>query len=298
MLFVVASGGVYAQQDPMYTHYLFNTLAINPAYAGSRGALSLSALARMQWVGIDGAPNTQTFFAHTPFISYNMGLGLTVIHDKVGPVNRTLFFGDYSYSLIFNDDSRLSFGLKAGFDLMKADLASLDVNQSGDESFTEDIENRFMPNFGAGIYYRSNRWYAGISTPQLIENKIKKGSETVDEISQSRHYFLIGGCILKMNQNFKLKPAALVKATAGAPVGMDFTASLIYRDFISFGLAYRRQDSFGALLEINLTDQLTVGYAYDYIVSELNYGTNGSHEIMIRYDFNQKTKKIFSPRYF
>ncbi len=289
--------GVHAQQDPMYTHYLFNTLSINPGYAGSRGVLSLSALSRMQWVGIDGAPLTQTFVAHTPFINYNMGLGFTVVNDRIGPINQTLLFVDYSYTVRVNDNSKLSFGLKGGMDLLAAKLTSVETGDATDEAFKSDISGKILPNFGFGMFYHSDRWYIGLSTPKLLENKIE-GTTQVTEISQSRHYFLICGYVLDINEHIKFKPTTMVKITSGAPVSFDLTANFLFREKLLLGAAYRRGESFGALLELKITDQLRAGYAYDFMVSDLRKASAGSHEIMIGYDFNYKREKMLSPRYF
>jgi len=294
---IAASTGLFAQQDPMYTHYLFNTLSINPAYAGSRGVLNLTALSRMQWVGIDGAPKTQTFVAHTPFIKYNMGLGLTVVNDRIGPVNENLFFVDYSYTINVTSNSKLSFGLKAGVDLLGVRLTSVQIDDPADEMFLNDIKGKVLPNFGFGLYYHGDRWYAGISTPKLLENKIE-GTSQYNQISQSRHYFIIGGYIFDINQDIKFKPATLIKITSGAPIGLDLTANFMYRDKAALGVAFRRGESFGALLEIRLTEQIRAGYAYDFMISELRKASGGSHEIMISYDFKFSREKMLSPRYF
>lgn len=287
----------FAQQDPMFTQYMFNTLAVNPGYAGSRGALNVTGLLRNQWVGIDGAPKTQTFFAHTPIINKNMAVGLSVVNDKIGPINQTFIYGDYSYTIKVTDNSKLAFGLKGGVNIIKGNLTSVDLTEQNDQSFSSNIDYKPLPNFGFGLYYHSERWYVGLSTPKLLENKIE-ASVDYSKLSEKRHYFLIGGFVVDISESVKFKPSILTKVTVGAPVSLDFTANFLFKDKIWLGAGHRLGDSFSALMQLQLNEQLRVGYAYDYTISKLTKYNYGSHEIMLSYDFIYRKDKILSPRYF
>ncbi|HBX50049.1 MAG TPA: hypothetical protein DEH02_03165 [Bacteroidales bacterium] len=289
---------VFSQQDPMYTHYMFNTLAVNPAYAGSRGMLNVSGLFRTQWVGLNGAPTTQTAYVHSPFLEKKMGLGLTVVNDKIGPINQTMFFGDYSYTIQTTEKTKLAFGLKAGFNMLKVGLSDVNTNNAttADQAFQQDIKNKIAPNFGFGMYYYSDLWYVGVSTPKLIENKYANNAES--DAAEKRHFFVIGGYVFNLNESVKFKPAVLGKFTDGAPVSIDLTTNFLFHEKFWLGAAYRFGDSFSFLIELQVTDQLRVGYSYDYNTSQLKKVNSGSHEIMLSYDFQFSRGKIISPRYF
>ena len=285
-----------AQQDPMYTQYMYNTLSVNPGYAGSRGALSITGLVREQWVGIKGAPSTQTLTLSSPIYSDNMGLGLSVINDNVGPIHQTMLFADYSYSIQTTENAKLAFGLKAGVNVFQADLLSLHPNQTGDAAIY-NISNRLLPNVGVGAYYYSDKGYVGISAPKLLQHNLKTGETS--ESKERRHYFLIGGYVFDLSESLKLKPSFLVKAVQGAPVSIDVTANLFIHDKLGIGLAHRLDDSFSGLLQYYFTPQFRVGYAYDFTMTELRHYNSGSHELMLGYDFNfVDDKRIRSPRFF
>lgn len=286
-----------AQQDPMYTHYMFNTLSINPAYAGSREALNVSGLLRAQWVGIKGAPMTQTAYIHSPIFNYSMGLGLSVVNDKIGPINQTVIYGDYSYTVKLTETQKLSFGLKGGFNYMTGSLTSLETIQSNDQAFNQDVSSRLLPNFGFGVYYHSDYWYLGASTPKLIENKIVQNTD-LKASKEQRHYFIIGGAVINLGDAFKFKPSTCIKMTQGAPLAWDVSGMIMFREKLWLGGAYRWDDSFSFILQIQATDQLSIGYSYDINTSNLRKYNYGSHEIYISYDFVFKRDRIMSPRYF
>ncbi|MEI7594700.1 MAG: type IX secretion system membrane protein PorP/SprF [Bacteroidota bacterium] len=289
--------GTYAQQDPMFTQYMFNTLSVNPAYAGSRGVLNITGMSRNQWIGMEGAPRTQTFFAHTPFRSENVGLGLSVVNDRIGPTNQTMVYGDYSYTIKITEKSKLAFGLKAGFSILKGNLLSVGTDQPDDQAFAANISYKPLPNFGFGMYYHSERWYMGLSTPKIIENKTESSVE-YSKLSEKRHYFFIGGFVTDINQDIKFKPSVLTKVTMGAPVSIDLNANFLFKEKLWVGAGYRIGDSFSATMLIQVSSQLRVGYSYDYTTSKLSNYNFGSHEIMLSYDFKYKKDKILSPRYF
>ena len=290
-----------AQQDPMYTHYAFNTLAVNPAYAGSREALTLTALHRSQWVGFDGAPVTQTLTLHSPLLNNKLGLGLTITNDNIGPMNFTSFNVDFAYKIKLSENGTLSLGLKGGGNLLQGELTSLSLDQGGDVAFSQGISSRFLPNFGFGAYYYTPTWYVGLSTPKLLQNTYVENMPTSVSREQ-RHYYLIAGTVFNLTESekVKLKPTAFVKVTESAPVEADLTAMFILYDKVELGAMYRTGDALGLLLGYDFTPQLRVGYSYDFSYANKTTQYNGgSHEIMIRYDLVFKNKgKIVSPRYF
>ena len=294
---------LHAQQVPIYTHYLYNTLVVNPGYAGSREALTVTALHRSQWVGFDGAPTTQTLTLHTPIINQHIGVGLSVMKDKIGPINNTSIVGDFAYIMQLNKKSKLALGLSAGANIFQANLNTLQLDQQNDQVFQNNIENKTTPNFGFGVYYSRERFYAGVSVPNLMENNYSKITTTdVGTLiaKEQRHYFFIAGTVLNINDNLAFKPTTLVKVTGAAPAQVDLTASFIIVKKLLVGAMIRSGDAVGALIGLDITEQMHVGYSYDW-----SYGLNsskynqGSHEIILRYDFIFPSKKqVHSPRYF
>lgn len=302
ILMFILSLALNAQQDAMFTHYAYNTLAINPAYAGTRDALTVTGLSRMQWVSFDGAPVTQTLTLHTPIISQNIGLGVSVLNDKIGPTNNLSLYVDFSYKIKVSEKAHLSFGLKSGLHYKKADLNSLLVEDASDPFFMADEQSKLLPNFGFGLYYFSDKYYVGLSIPKLLENNYTENtvSGDVNLVSEQKHYFLIGGAVFKLSESIDLKPTSFLKITNGAPIELDITANFIFMDRFWTGIMYRTGDALGALAGINITDQFAVGYSFDWSASNRTFRYNqGSHEIMLRYDFIYKEKNMIrSPRYF
>lgn len=302
---VIALGAITAnaQQAPMYTHYMYNTLVINPAYAGSRDALTVTALHRSQWVDFKGAPLTQTVTAHGPLKNEHIGLGLSLTNDKIGPSNNTAVFADFAFRIKLNENSKLALGLSAGANIFQAKLSTLNLDQESDPVFQDNIRNRTTPNFGFGAYYSRERFYAGVSAPNLLQNNYSvvtaaDGTSLVGK--EQRHFFFIAGTMIKLSENLGFKPTTLIKVTAGAPVQADLTASFVIMDRVLLGVMHRTGDSFGALVGVDITEQLHVGYSFDWSYGLQTFKYNqGSHEIMLRYDFLSASKKqIHSPRYF
>jgi len=299
LIFFMMIWNIRSQQDPMYTQYMYNTLSVNPAYAGSRDALSITGLLREQWVGIDGAPSTQTLTIHSPVYSDNMGLGLSVVNDEVGPIHQTMLFADYSYSIQATETSTLAFGLKAGVNIFQADLLSLTPNEGGDPAIY-NVDNRLLPNIGVGVYYYSDKGYIGVSAPKMLEQMINEYIDgTVTENKERRHYFLIGGYVFDLSEDVKFKPSFLLKAVVGAPLSVDLSANFLIRDKLGVGIAHRLDDSFSGLLQYYVTPQFRIGYAYDFTITELQDYNSGSHELMLGYDFIfVDDTRIRSPRFF
>ncbi len=303
LFFSLVCFGAQAQQDPMYTHYMYNTLIINPAYAGSRDALTISALHRSQWANFKGAPMTQTLTLHSPIGNEHIGLGLSASNDKIGPINNTAISGSFAYRINLTKKSKLSFGVSGGMNILQADLNSLQLDNQNDPSFQNNIRNKVTPNVGFGIYYSRERFYAGVSTPNILESKHYETSQadgTVSESRAQRHYFFIAGAVFNLTNNLAFKPTTLIKVTTGSPIQADFTASFIMMKKFLLGAMYRTGDSFGILAGFDITPQFHVGYSFDWSyglrTGSYNYG---SHEVMLRYDFIFNSKnQIQSPRYF
>jgi type IX secretion system PorP/SprF family membrane protein len=284
-----------AQQQAMYTQYMFNGLAINPAYAGSQGALNLTALARKQWHGFAGAPSTQTFSAHAPLRDESMGLGLLLTHDEIGVTNQYGAYAVYAYRVKMSRGT-LSAGLQAGFNSYRAGFSQVLVREGDDISFSADDAEAFLPNFGTGLYYNTTRFYAGFSLPMLLANNYP-GSEG-QLAQQYRHWFFTTGYVIDLNADLKLKPNVLVKAVEGAPIEVDINANLLIKELLWVGLSYRSFDAVSALIELQATPQFRIGYAYDYTLTDLQQVNTGSHELMLNYRLVRKDKKMLTPRYF
>ena len=286
-----------AQQLPQFTQYMYNTISINPAYAGSREALSIVGLHRSQWVGFRGGPITQTLSIHTPLRNDRIGLGLSFIEDDLGPENFTYLYGDFSYSIPTGKTGKLAFGIKGGFTQY-----SLDPDFREAESFDPSIygiEDRWTPNIGLGVYYSTNRVYFGLSTPQVLntDKNTEEGFEALDRLS----YYFTGGVVVDLSNSFKFKPAFLVKATNGAPVSYDLTANFLYNEKFWIGGSYRINEktaAIGGIADFQVSRQLRVGYAYEKPISEIARYTTGTHEILLMYEFKFLSSKLKSPRYF
>lgn len=295
LLFVIKA---QAQQDPHYTQYMYNMNVINPAYAGSKENLSLGMLYRKQWVNMDGAPSTFTLSGHSP-VGNKVGMGLSVISDKVGPVNENNIYGDFSYTLDLGGEHKLAMGIKAGATLHKLGAYS-DINSSlrdgTDPSFATDLNSAYF-NIGSGLFYYTDKYYISVSMPNFMKSKhiSKDGLRIGNEVA---HYFITGGYVFDLNPNLKFKPFALIKSAVGAPVSVDASANFLFNQKFEIGGTYRLEDSFGAMVNFAITPTLRIGYAYDHIVSELRAATPSSHEIIILYDVNLPKRVSRSARYF
>lgn len=296
------SGLLQAQQEPMFTHYMNNTLSINSGYAGTRDVITATLLNRSQWVGFEGAPTTQTFTIHGPIKSQKMGVGFSFVNDKIGPTKYSSANIDLSYIVKLNSKSKLSFGMKTGVNAKQANLAALDLDNPNDVAFQNNINSKLLPNFGFGTYYFRERFYAGVSIPRLLENDFNnnKTISTTGLTNEQRHYFFIAGAMIRLSENLDLKPTTFVKVTSGAPVEVDLTGSFILKKKLLLGTMFRTGDAVGALVGYDFTEQFHIGYSFDW-----SYGlktgkyNNGSHEIMVCYDFIIFDRgRIRSPRYF
>lgn len=289
-----------AQQEPLYTQYMFNTVSVNPAYAGTRNAMNMILLSRMQWVGLEGAPRTYNFTMHTPLNNYKMGLGFSIVSDKIGPVDNFYFNFNYAYRVNITDRMILSMGVKGGIYNYTVGLNELNVGSGSDASFQGNLEQKLQPNAGMGLYLYTNKWYAGFSIPKLIQTDLSGTQTTASNLSSlKRHYFLMAGYVFDVNEDIKFKPSFINKVVEGAPPSLDVTAQVLYQNKYWLGVSYRFGDALAFLANIQLNKQLMVGYSYDFSVSSLGSYNTGSHEIIISYDFDGFLKnKVISPRYF
>jgi type IX secretion system PorP/SprF family membrane protein len=294
---LLISDSIYAQQDALFTQYMFNGLVINPAYAGSQDALSATFAARKQWVGIDGSPSTQTLTAHSPLKNEKVALGLSFISDNISVTHQYGVNAIYAYRLLLKDGNKLSFGLQAGFTQFKSQYSQLATRTANDPSFSSDQVSGLLPNFGTGIYYSTHKFYAGFSVPHLISNLLNDTTVSRNSV-QRRHYILHSGYVFTLSHDLKLKPSVLIKAIEGAPVQIDLNTNLLIREVLWLGVSYRSFSSLNFLTQVQITDQLRFGYSYDISVNKLNALNMGSHEIMLNYNFSFLKSKVVTPRYF
>ena len=296
--FLVSISSLLGQQDAQYTQYMYNTVSVNPAYAGSRGHLSIAALYRNQWVGLDGAPETQTLNLHRPRGYRGVGLGISVVNDKIGPTSETYFDIDFSYTIQTSLDAKLSFGLKASAHMLDIRFSQLDEFDI-DPQLQVDIQNQFSPNVGAGIYYHTDRFYAGISAPRMLETTHFDESSVSTAREQTNYYF-ITGYVYDLNPELKFKPTLLTKVVQGAPLQVDLSANFMYNEKFIAGVAYRWDAAFSGLFGFRLSAEILVGLAYDREITDLGATSfnDGSFEIIVRYDFIRNVGNLKSPRFF
>ncbi|AYN67052.1 type IX secretion system membrane protein PorP/SprF [Euzebyella marina] len=289
----------HAQQDAQYTQYMYNTVSVNPGYAGSRGQISVAALHRSQWVGLDGAPTTQTFNIHSPIGYRGVGLGLSIVNDKIGPTSETYFDIDFSYTVYTSNEGRLSFGLKGSAHLL--DIRYSELNQiAPDNSLQNDIDNQFSPNVGAGVYYHTEKFYAGISVPRILETRHFKEGPAPSTAKEQMNFYFITGYVWDLNPNLKFKPTILTKIVQGAPLQLDLSANFMLSEKFILGAAYRWDAAFSGLVGFNVSNKFLIGLAYDREITELGNAlyNDGSFEVILRYDFITTKGNLKSPRFF
>ncbi|MBL7860842.1 MAG: type IX secretion system membrane protein PorP/SprF [Cyclobacteriaceae bacterium] len=304
LVLLMVAVSVRAQQVATYSQYMFNTLAINPAYAGSHQSLSATALARFQNVGMPGAPTTQTFSAHSPIANKRMSLGFLVVHDKISIFSQSGINAIYAYRIPVSVGSEgfLSFGIQGGLSLYSAEYSSLDVysnlnpNLSPDPAFSGDIRAS-RPNIGAGIYYSSKHAYLGLSAPHLINNVFDRGPD-FETVYQNKPFILNGGYVFEINRMLKLKPNFLMQFIDGQPIEFDINANLLIDEVVWVGASYKSSQQVVAMTQIQITDQLQFGYSYTITAGPIRVVELGSHEAMLNYRFKFHKKGVITPRYF
>jgi type IX secretion system PorP/SprF family membrane protein len=299
LVLVIAANASIAQQDPMYTQYFFNTQTINPAYAGSWESLGFMALARHQWIGFDNAPRTYTFSMQSPMRNERVALGLNVISDNIFKEKRFGLWGDYSYKVDFDHSTSLRMGLKAGFTNYSNNLLDYSLVDENDPLFQGDLENKFIPNFGAGMFLTNPRYFVGFSVPKLLHNDITEENPNNFSVqAEFRHFYLQGGMIFNINEYVKFKPTFMTKALKGAPPQFDFTANFLLVDKFWLGAMLRAGDAYGFIAQWLFDNDLRIGYSYDFSTTKLQNYHSGSHEIMISYEMRRLKELVVSPRYF
>lgn len=301
------SATIFAQQDAQYTQYMYNTISVNPAYAGSRGAMSIIGLHRSQWVGLEGAPRSQTLGFHTPLgESQKVGLGLSLVNDEIGPTQETYIDIDFSYTINTSENGKLAFGLKAGGHLLDVNFDKLSKFDISDPRFSTNIDNKFSPNVGIGVYYYTQRFYVGLSAPNLLETDhfdednldTSQGASVIAE--ERVNYYAITGYAFDLNENLKFKPALLTKLVFGAPLQVDVSANFLMYDKLTLGAAYRWSAAFSGLVGFQISDQLMIGFAYDRETTQLGNTlfNDGSYEVMVRFELFKKYNRLLTPRFF
>lgn len=284
---VVNSKLSFAQQDPLYTQYMDNLLVINPGYAGTKGIGNVLFVARSQWVSFDGAPATRSLAYNTPVENKNVGFGLSLLSDQIGPMKQTGFYADYSYHLQLSQNFKLGLGLKGGVSFYRANLSDLITIDPNDPILDNDIYENFLPNVGVGFFLFSDKTYFGLSVPRLIENKITRESVSTEYVNkQQLHLYFVGGHQFDLNDDFQLKTSGMFKWVRNAPVSFDVTGLFGFKEKFWIGAMYRFDAAYGVLTQFKPTPALTIGYSYDITITELNGYQNGSHEIMLSYDFS------------
>ena len=284
-----------AQQDSQYTQYMYNTVSVNPAYAGTRGSLSMLGVYRNQWVGLDGAPETLNFAVHSPIGVQGVGVGLGFTSDKIGPSTESIITADFSYTINFSEVTKLSFGVKGGLSLLDLDPNKLLIYDPNDYDLTQ--KSYSSPIVGAGLYLHSEDWYLGFSSPNLLETEHYDDVQ-VSTATEKTHLYFIGGYVFSINSNFQLKPAVLAKGVVGAPLAVDVSANALLYNRITFGLAYRLDAAVSGMAGFQVNENIMIGYAYDYDTTDLGNYNSGSHEIFLRFELGTKRMAKVNPRFF
>ncbi len=286
----------YAQQDAQYTQYMYNTINVNPAYAGSRGVLSVFGLYRTQWVGLDGAPETGAVSVNSPIANSNLGVGLSFVNDRIGPTNENTISADISYTIRTSETYKLSFGIKGTANLFNLDVSKLNP-QDSDDPMLKDLNNDFSPNLGAGVYLHSDKLYLGASVPNFFETK-RYDDNDVAVYKERMNMYFIGGYVFDLSPSLKFKPAFLTKIVEGAPLQLDVSANFLINEKFVLGAAWRWDAAVSAMAGFQITDGLYIGYGYDLETTKLANYNSGSHEIFLRFELFKKQEKIVSPRFF
>ena len=285
-----------AQQDAQYTHYMYNTINVNPAYAGSRGVLSIFGLHRTQWVGLDGAPVTNAASVNFPIDNTNLGVGVSFVNDRIGPTDEYLASIDLSYTIRTSESYKLSFGVKGSANIFELDKTKLNPEDQNDPTL-QNLRNNFSPNIGAGVYLHSDKLYFGVSVPNFFETK--RYDDNSFAVNKERmNYYIIGGYVFDLSSSLKFKPAFLSKIIEGAPLQLDVSGNFLIYDKLTLGAAWRWDAAVSFMAGFQITDGLYIGYGYDLETTKLRRYNSGSHEIFLRFELFKKQEQVVSPRFF
>jgi len=297
IILLLVNISIYAQQDAQYTNYMYNTININPAYAGSRGVTSIFGLHRNQWVGLDGAPVTNTLSINSPIKNSNIGIGLSFVNDKIGASDESSIAADVSYTIQTSSVYKLAVGLKGTAHLLNVDYSKLNRYDMNDPRFQNNIENEFSPNIGAGIYFYSDKLYLGLSVPNISETNIYDDNASIASV-EHMHYYLIGGYVFDLSSSIQFKPAFMCKSTKGSPLQVDLSANFLFNEKLVLGAAWRWDAAMSLMAGFQISQGLYIGYGYDLETTQLANYNSGSHEIFLRFELFKKQEKIVSPRFF
>ncbi|MGO4911548.1 PorP/SprF family type IX secretion system membrane protein [Leeuwenhoekiella sp. W20_SRS_FM14] len=296
LILVLCCSSLYAQQEINYSQYMYNTMTINPAYAGSSDNFNIIANYKAQFTGINGAPETVSLGLESP-VTYNLGLGLNITRDALGPSEELNVDGNFSYSLQLSSQTYLSFGLKAGFRVLNVDFRKGEFDNPNDPLFMNNIDNQFMGVLGAGAYLFSDKWYIGLSTPNFFSQEYYNDESTMVN-TEKLNLYLIGGYIFDVSNTIKFKPAVLFDYVEGAPMRASLSANFLFLEKFTAGVSYNVDAAVGALAGFQVSDNIFIGYAYDYNTSDFNRYNDGSHEVLIKFSLARKRGATFSPRFF
>ncbi|MGQ7945418.1 PorP/SprF family type IX secretion system membrane protein [Flavobacterium sp. WC2509] len=286
----------YSQQDVQYTQYMYNTINVNPAYAGSRGVMSIFGLYRSQWVGLDGAPVTNTLSLNSPIENSKLGFGVSIVNDRIGPTVNNTISGDLSYTIETSETYRLSFGIKATASLFNLNANKLNIKNQGDASL-QDMDNYFSPNVGAGAYFYSDKMYLGLSSPSLLQTKMYNNNDIAVYEEKMNIYFM-GGYVFDLSPSLKFKPTFLNKITQGAPWQLDVSGNFLINDKFVVGAAWRWSAAMSFLAGFQINEKMYIGYGYDLDTTNLGNYNSGSHEVFLRFELFKDQSRILSPRFF
>jgi type IX secretion system PorP/SprF family membrane protein len=299
VLLLLWSGLTSAQQDPNFTQYMYNTMTINPAYAGSRDVFSAAVLHRSQWLGFDGGPASQTLSAHSPIKDGKMGLGLNIVNDRIGVTQETDINAVYSYAIEVSRFTKLSFGLNAGIKMLNVDFNDLNRLDPSDVEFANNIENRFSPQVGLGALLYNDQYFVGLSVPALLRNDRFSENAVSDATVRDRlHYYLTAGLVFDITPTLKFKPSILVREVSGAPLLAELSSNFLVNDKFTIGAAYRLNSAFSGLFAFQVSDSILMGLAYDRDNSTLSNYNDGSLEFFARFELFKKYKRMYTPRFF
>jgi type IX secretion system PorP/SprF family membrane protein len=303
MLFMLVGFAGKAQYDAMFTQYMFNEMFINPAYAGSKEAMAVNLLHRQQWLNFPGRPVTTTFSLHGPLMNNKMGLGISVLNERIGKLNRNLLYASYAYRVKTDKKGTLALGLNAGIHNQVNRLSELKATDDGDIQISQNTPTSMAPNFGFGVYYNTNKFYAGVSIPRMIDDgyMFDNSGAFKQQISfniSKFHYYITTGYVFEINEDLRIKPQAMIKVVANAPVQYEVNTNCLIKNMIWAGLSYRSGSNVAAILGCQVNPQFIVSYSYDYGLNAIQKYSQGSHELALGYLFSYKQKSVITPRYF
>ena len=300
MTVMAATLEVKAQQDPIFTQYMFNTQAVNPAYAGMWEKIGFISLVRKQWAGIEKSPFTQMVSFHSPLFNEYAGVGLNVINDRFAYEERLSIFADYAYELLVTPERRLRLGMKFGFMNYKNPLRRYQLypDYIFDPAFQEDIDLKFLPNFGIGVFYYDENFYVSASVPKLVKNDFVENRNNYSSLAEVRHFYLSGGYVFTLNPDLKFKPTVMMRGALGAPVQIDLSANFMLNDRLWLGAMVRTGDALCFVAQWIFNNNIRIGYAMDITFTEIYRHQNGTYEFTLSYDVDFYGRSYLRSRYF